>query len=155
MNLIYITLGLLILLIIVNITAIYLTKKGLTKDENNNMIPDILEEKFSQLKEEVSFKVDRVGEEMKDVTKAIKEVGNALYNNAVYENNIQAQIFFLKNRGEDGQWSDKNENVYTLNLSNVLTEAQGRIIEGERVKEVTDVELVSMKELHDLKETNK
>ncbi len=78
MNLIYITLGLLILLIIVNITAIYLTKKGLTKDENNNMIPDILEEKFSQLKEEVSFKVDRVGEEMKDVTKAIKEVGSQL-----------------------------------------------------------------------------
>ena len=78
MNLIYITRGLLILLIIVNITAIYLTKKGLTKDENNNMIPDILEEKFSQLKEEVSFKVDRVGEEMKDVTKAIKEVGSQL-----------------------------------------------------------------------------
>lgn len=78
MNLIYITLGLLILLIIVNITAIYLTKKGLTKDDNNNMIPDILEEKFSKLKEEVSFKVDRVGEEMKDVTKAIKEVGSQL-----------------------------------------------------------------------------
>jgi hypothetical protein len=78
MNLIYITLGLLILLIIVNITAIYLTKKGLTKDENNNMIPDVLEEKFSQLKEEVSFKVDRVGEEMKDVTKAMKEVGSQL-----------------------------------------------------------------------------
>jgi len=78
MNLIYITLGLLILLIIVNITAIYLTKKGLTKDDNNNMIPDILEEKFSQLKDEVSFKVDRVGEEMKDVAKAIKEVGSQL-----------------------------------------------------------------------------
>jgi hypothetical protein len=78
MNLIYITLGLLILLIIINITAIYLTKKGLTKDENNNMIPDVLEEKFSQLKEEVSFKVDRVGEEMKDVTKAMKEVGSQL-----------------------------------------------------------------------------
>jgi hypothetical protein len=78
MEIVYITLGLLILLIIVNITAIYLTKKGLTKDENNNMIPDILEEKFSQLKEEVSFKVDRVGEEMKDVTKAIKEVGSQL-----------------------------------------------------------------------------
>ena len=71
---------------------------------------------------------------------SLKEVSNALYNNAVYENNVQAQIFFLKNRGEEGQWSEKNENVYTLNLSNVLTEAQGRIIEGERVKEVTNSE---------------
>jgi hypothetical protein len=78
MNLIYIILGVLILLIIVNIAAIYLTKNGLTKDDNNNMIPDILEEKFSQLKDEVSFKVDRVGEEMKDVAKAIKEVGSQL-----------------------------------------------------------------------------
>lgn len=88
-------------------------------------------------------------------SKAIKEVGNALYNNAVYENNIQAQIFFLKNRGEDGQWSDKNENVYTLNLSNVLTEAQGRIIEGERVKEVTNSEQFLERELTTNKKTNK
>tara|TARA_R100000908_G_C3730208_1_gene129852 strand:- start:253 stop:744 length:492 start_codon:yes stop_codon:yes gene_type:complete len=86
---------------------------------------------------------------------SLKEVSNALYNNAVYENNVQAQIFFLKNRGEEGQWSEKNENVYTLNLSNVLTEAQGRIIEGERVKEVTNAETVSMKELTSSKKTNK
>ena len=71
---------------------------------------------------------------------SLKEVSNALYNNAVYENNVQAQIFFLKNRGEEGQWSEKSENIYNLNLSNVLTEAQGRIIEGERVKEVTNSE---------------
>lgn len=86
---------------------------------------------------------------------SLKEVSNALYNNAVYENNVQAQIFFLKNRGEEGQWSEKNENVYTLNLSNVLTEAQGRIIEGERVKEVEIKDQFSMKDLPDLKETNK
>ena len=41
--------------------------------------------------------------------KALKEVSNALYNNAINENNVQAQIFFLKNRGEEGQWSEKNE----------------------------------------------
>ena len=86
---------------------------------------------------------------------SLKEVSNALYNNAIYENNVQAQIFFLKNRGEEGQWSEKSENIYNLNLSNVLTEAQGRIIEGERVKEVTDVELVPMKELSSSKKTNK
>lgn len=86
---------------------------------------------------------------------SLKEVSNALYNNAVYENNVQAQIFFLKNRGEEGQWSDKVENQYTISLANVLQEAQGRIIEGERVKEVTNKDQFPMKELHDLKETNK
>ena len=88
-------------------------------------------------------------------SKAIKEVGNALYNNAVYENNIQAQIFFLKNRGEEGQWSDKVENQYTISLSNVLQEANNRIIEGksERISEQRDQFL--RKDLPDLKETNK
>ena len=86
---------------------------------------------------------------------SLKEVSNALYNNAVYENNVQAQIFFLKNRGEEGQWSDKVENQYTISLANVLQEAQGRIIEGK--SERIDIEKAQfpMKELHDLKETNK
>ena len=86
---------------------------------------------------------------------SLKEVSNALYNNAIYENNVQAQIFFLKNRGEEGQWSEKNENVYQLNLSNVLTEAQGRIIEGERVKEVTNKDQFLIKESISPKKTNK
>ena len=86
---------------------------------------------------------------------SLKEVSNALYNNAVYENNVQAQIFFLKNRGEEGQWSEKSENIYNLNLSNVLTEAQGRIIEGERVKEVTNADQFLIKESINPKKTNK
>ena len=86
---------------------------------------------------------------------SLKEVSNALYNNAVYENNVQAQIFFLKNRGEEGQWSEKSENVYTLNLSNVLTEAQGRVIEGksERI-DMKEVQ-VPYEELTSPKKTNK
>ena len=87
--------------------------------------------------------------------KAIKDVSSALYNNAVYENNVQAQIFFLKNRGEEGQWSDKVENQYTISLSNVLQEAQGRVIEGK--SERIDIEKAQfpMKELHDLKQKDK
>jgi|TARA_B110000459_G_scaffold197590_1_gene241270 hypothetical protein len=73
-----ILIGLVVLLIVINIASIWLTKKGLTKDENNNMIPDILEKKFADLKSDVSKRVDRVGEELKDVTKAIKEVGNQI-----------------------------------------------------------------------------
>ena len=66
------------LLVVVNIAAIWMTRKGLTRDDNNNMIPDLLEEKMAELKEDVSIRVDRVGEELKDVGKAIKEVGNQL-----------------------------------------------------------------------------
>jgi len=73
-----ILIGLVVLLIVINIASIWLTKKGLTKDENNNMIPDILEKKFADLKSDVSKRVDRVGEELKDVSKAIKEVGNQI-----------------------------------------------------------------------------
>ena len=75
---IIILIGLVSLLIIINIASIWLTKKGLTKDENNNMIPAILEEKFAQMKSDVSKRVDRVGQELRDVTKAIKEVGNQI-----------------------------------------------------------------------------
>lgn len=77
-NIILILIAVIIALIIVNILAIWMTKKGLTKDENNNMIPDILEEKFAELKDDVSIRVERVGQELKDVSKAIKEVGNQI-----------------------------------------------------------------------------
>tara|TARA_R100000231_G_scaffold84527_1_gene64299 strand:+ start:4351 stop:4650 length:300 start_codon:yes stop_codon:yes gene_type:complete len=79
MDVITLIIILVISLIIFNIVAaIWLTKKGFTKDENNNMIPDILEEKFAEMKADVSNKVDRVGEELRDVSKAIKEVGNQI-----------------------------------------------------------------------------
>ena len=79
MDVITLIIILVISLIIFNIiAAIWLTKKGFTKDENNNMIPDILEEKFAEMKADVSNKVDRVGEELRDVSKAIKEVGNQI-----------------------------------------------------------------------------
>ena len=77
-NIILILIAVVIALIIVNILAIWMTKKGLTKDENNNMIPDILEEKFAELTDDVSIRVERVGQELKDVSKAIKEVGNQI-----------------------------------------------------------------------------
>ena len=87
--------------------------------------------------------------------KAIKDVSSALYNNAVYENNVQAQIFFLKNRGEEGQWSDKVENQYTISLSNVLQEANNRIIEGKSERIGEQGEQFLIKEPHFNKETNK
>ena len=76
--LLIITLSLLVVLIVINISAIWLAKNGYTRDENNNMIPDILEEKFADLKKDVTMRVDRVGQELSDVGKAIKEVGNQI-----------------------------------------------------------------------------
>ena len=61
-------------------------------------------------------------------SKAIKEVSNALFNNAVYENNTTAQIFFLKNRGENGQWTDKATVEHNLDLKSILTNAKDRLI---------------------------
>lgn len=75
---IFILIAIIALLVVVNIAAIWMTRKGLTRDDNNNMIPDLLEEKMAELKQDVSIRVDRVGEELKDVGKAIKEVGNQL-----------------------------------------------------------------------------
>jgi len=77
-TIIFILIAVIALLVVVNIAAIWMTRKGLTRDDNNNMIPDLLEEKMAELKEDVSIRVDRVGEELKDVGKAIKEVGNQL-----------------------------------------------------------------------------
>ena len=87
--------------------------------------------------------------------KALKEVSNALYNNAINENNVQAQIFFLKNRGEEGQWSEKNEQNLQINLSSVLNEANARMIEGEKVQEVKERDQFLIKEMSGEKQAEK
>ena len=87
--------------------------------------------------------------------KALKEVSNALYNNAINENNVQAQIFFLKNRGEEGQWSEKNEQNLQINLSSVLNEANARMIEGEKVQEVKERDQFLIKEMPNEKQAEK
>ena len=78
MTITHLLIGLILLLIIINVASIWLTKKGLTKDDNNNMIPDAIEEKFSEIKEDIFYRVERVSEELKDVSKSIKEVGNQI-----------------------------------------------------------------------------
>jgi len=60
-------------------------------------------------------------------TKAVTDVANALYVNATQENNIQAQIFFLKNRA-DHIYKDRQETVHaTINLNEVLSGAKDRL----------------------------
>ena len=60
-------------------------------------------------------------------TKAVTDVANALYVNAVENNNIEAQKFFLKNRA-DNIYKDRVENVHaTINLNDVLIGAKERL----------------------------
>lgn len=69
-----------ILNIILIISMVYLVfvHLGSVKDENKNFIPDNIEKKFAQLKEDVSEIKERLGEELSDVGGAIKEVGNQI-----------------------------------------------------------------------------
>ena len=80
--------------------------------------------------------LDRRRAEYEEIEEAIKKgealgvskIAQALMNNAIHENNVTAQIFYLKNRSEN--WADKVENSYTLDLGGILTDARQRIIEG-------------------------
>ena len=58
--------------------AMWLEKKGALKDNNNNYIPDAVEDKAKNIKKETKKRLKRVSEETKDVLDSIKEVGNQI-----------------------------------------------------------------------------
>lgn len=60
-------------------------------------------------------------------SKAIEQVTNALFNNAVHDNNTTAQIFYLKNR-DATNWSDRTQVEHNLDLKSILTNAKDRLI---------------------------
>ena len=67
---------------------------------------------------------------------------------------FQAIQFYLKNADSDN-WSDKNEVQHNFNLTNVLQEANNRIIEGKSERlDIQEVQ-VPYEELTSNKETNK
>jgi hypothetical protein len=102
MDVIILIIVLVSVLIVLNVVvAIMLAKKGFTKDENNNMIPDILEDKFAEMRADVSKRVDRVGEELKDVSKAIKNVGKQI-------THVPQAMSGKKRSGSKGAMSLKN-----------------------------------------------
>ena len=83
---------------------------------------------------------------------AIENVTNALYESAVYDKSVPAQIFFLKNKGKQAgnPFADIQQVESSISLQDVMTNAKGRIIEGERVQERTKEVLVLEKEGREL-----
>jgi len=67
---------------------------------------------------------------------AIENVTNALYESAVYDKSVPAQIFFLKNKGKQaGNPFADIQQVESISLQDIMSNAKGRLIEGERVQE--------------------
>ena len=62
---------------------------------------------------------------------AVKSVSNALFDSAIGKNgtpNVNARIFFLKNRGEKvADWSDVQKIENTFSLGEVITSARNRV----------------------------
>ena len=65
--------------------GVYLKKKGLFDDDNNNHIPDFADkfgkdtsDKINEILDEAEVRIAAVVEESKDVAKAVKEVGNQI-----------------------------------------------------------------------------
>jgi len=84
---------------------------------------------------------------------AVQKVANKVYENAM-EGKETSAIFFLKNR-DPLNWSDRQQVDHQINLSNVLQEANNRIIEGKSERMDIQEAQFPMKELHSSKETNK
>ena len=59
-------------------------------------------------------------------------VANQVFQNAMNGKETSA-IFFLKNRDPDN-WADRQDVQHNINLSNILSEANTRIIEGKKVE---------------------
>ena len=77
----------------------------------------------------------------KGKAKAIEQVTNALFNNAVHDNNTTAQIFYLKNR-DSTNWSDRQEVNHNLDLKSILTNAKDRLIIDAQATETNERERI-------------
>ena len=88
---------------------------------------------------------------------ALAEISNSLYSSAK-NGSVQAQQFFLKNMGEEGQWSDKEEQLKVeFNLSNILEDAKARVVlaNDRQTNKTIEGESPDISELADAKQVIK
>jgi len=89
---------------------------------------------------------------VEDKLKSIEEVSAALFDSATGRNgrdpSVSAQIFFLKNKGKEAgnPWADIQQVENSINLSNVLENANTRIIEGKKVETIEKKEPFLLKD---------
>ena len=90
--------------------------------------------------------------EISDALKKGESLGRAKIVNSLYQNalkgSVPSQIFWLKNKGGEGEWQDRQETEININLKDVLEDARARIndqqnnnariIDGESL-DITDV----------------
>ena len=91
--------------------------------------------------------------------RSIEQVSAALFDSATGRNgrdpSVSAQIFFLKNKGKEAgnPWADVQQIENSINLSNVLENANTRIIEGKKVETLEKREQFLLKD-NDSSENN-
>lgn len=73
MKIAFIIISVLLVVAVLWIVAMYAEKKNLLKDEDNDYIPDVIEDKVSDIKDSVNQKIDNTKKKIKNVKKAIKE----------------------------------------------------------------------------------
>lgn len=81
-----------------------------------------------------------------------KAIVSSLYQNAL-SGSVPSQIFWLKNKGGQGEWQDKQETEININLKEIIGEAKNRIaqhnvneriIEGQYTDNSTDKDSVRL-----------
>ena len=60
MNFTLIIIAIIVVAILIVLAGIWLNKKGITKDDNDNYIPDVLEDKAKDIKNEISKLIRKI-----------------------------------------------------------------------------------------------
>ncbi len=81
--------------------------------------------------------------------KSIEQVSAALFDSATGNNgrdpSVSAQIFFLKNKGKEAgnPWADVQQVENSINLSDIITSANARIIEAPAPSPALDIKQIN------------
>ncbi|MAD48230.1 MAG: hypothetical protein CMQ53_02630, partial [Gammaproteobacteria bacterium] len=88
---------------------------------------------------------------------AIENVTNALYESAVYDKSVPAQIFFLKNKGKQAgnPFADIQQVESSISLQDIMSNAKGRLIVGEKVQGRIEEAQVLCQEDAEIKDNDK
>lgn len=70
-----------------------------------------------------------------------KEIVSSLYQNAL-SGSVPSQIFWLKNKGGQGEWQDRQETEININLKEIINGAKDRIAQHNLNERIIDADIV-------------